>query len=201
MMAGDDFQSRASDPGQAVEVFKPMMGNIIAGFILSMLLIIGGAAAVGFPLRGAYLAGWNLPLEAKQGWCWLAVGLGCFLGAVLLGCGAGLAVYSRWLAAHRVEVHANGFRYCSRQSAEDVPWAQVRRIRETILYERPPILKGPAKLLIPKVASTSYTVVTATDKEYGFDGNSVKAIGRLGGILRKVADRLSLSWETVEEHA
>ncbi len=201
MTASDRPPPESADLGERVEVFKPMPGNIVAGFIISALLVGGGAAAAGFPLRGAALAGWQLPVEAKAGWCWLAVGIMCVVGLVLLACGVGLALYCKGLISHRVEVFTNGFRYCAGRDTDDVAWAQVAHIRETILYERHPILKGPAKLLLPKVASASYAVVTAAGKEYGFDGNSIKGITRFGGVLRAQADRHAVAWETVEEHA
>jgi hypothetical protein len=44
-------------------------------------------------------------------------------------------------------------------------------------------------------------VVTKSGKEFGFDGDAVKAIKRFGSLLREQAERLSLPWESVEEHA
>src|SRR5262245_23301538 len=67
--------SRPNGLGEPIAVFKPMMGNIIAGLLLSVLLLVGGAAALGFPLRAAYLADWDLPVDVEKGWSWLAVGL------------------------------------------------------------------------------------------------------------------------------
>jgi hypothetical protein len=200
-MADDEEGVKAGSLGDRLQVFTPMMANTIAGFIISALLLVGGAAAICFPLRAAYVAGWDLPVNVNKGWSWLAVGLFCLIGTGLTVGGGVLATYCYGLISHRVEVWTNGFRYCSRQSVEEVFWADIDRIRETVLYERPPILKGPAKLLLPKLTSISYTVMTVSGKEYGFDGNSVKSIKRFGKLLREQADRLSLPWETVEEHA
>jgi hypothetical protein len=199
-MANEDQPSYDNNLGARTDVFKPMQANIVAGFILSTLMLVGGAAAVGFPLRAAYLANWNLPAHAQKGMSWLAVGLFCLIGIGLIVGGVILAFYSRGLTSRRVEVCANGFRYCGRRSTDDVFWDDIDCIKETILYERPPLLKGPAKLLLPKIASTSYTVVTTSGKEYGFDGNSIKAIKRFGKLLRQQADRLSLPWKTIETH-
>jgi hypothetical protein len=193
--------AQAAELGERIEVFRPMMGNVIAGFILSGLVLVGSAAAIFFPLRAAYLANWNLPFDVKTGWSWLAVGLCEVLGIGLLIGGLALLVYSRGLLSHCVEIYANGFRYCSGRSAECVLWTHVSHVRELILYERHPILKGPAKFLLPKVASTSYLVHTISGKEYGFDGNSIRSIKRFGNLLREQSQRLSLPWETVEEHA
>lgn len=187
--------------GERLQIFRPMRGNIVAGFIISSLSFVGGAAAIGVSLRAAYLAHWNLPFDVKNGWCWLAVGLFCLIGVVLIVIGVVLAAFSRGLISHRVEICQEGFRYCSRQSTEGVLWASVSRIRETTSYERPPLLKGPAKLLLPEIANASYTIVAISGKEYVFDGNSVKAIKQFGEVLREQAKRLSLPWEMVEEHS
>ncbi|HEY7422788.1 MAG TPA: DUF3592 domain-containing protein [Gemmataceae bacterium] len=187
--------------GERIAVFKPMMSNIIAGFIIGALLIVGGAAAIGFSLRAAYLAHWDLPFDVKKGPSWLTVGFLSLIGVVLVVCGVALAAFSRGLLSHGVDICANGFRYCWRRSTENVLWSGISRIKETILYERPPLLKGPAKLLLPKVSSTSYMIVTKSGTEYGFDGNTIAAIKRFGRVLREQAERLSLPWETVEEHA
>src|SRR5262249_16939267 len=113
-MANDDQRAPEAGLGDRLHLFKPMMANVIAGFIISTLLLVGGAVAIGFPLRAAALADWNLPFDVKKGWSWLAVGGFCLLGVGLTVGGVVLARYSRGLISRRVEVCANGFRYCSR---------------------------------------------------------------------------------------
>jgi hypothetical protein len=187
--------------GARIELFTPMMGNIVAGGIFSFLLLGGGLALTGFILREVYRAGGNLPVEAKQGMSWIAVGLGSALGVGFVVGGVLLARYVRWLLSHRVEFCENGFRYHEGRATEEVTWVSVASIRERILYERPPILKGPVKLLLPKMASSSYVVVTTNAKEYSFDGNSIRRIKRFGELLRERAGQAGVPWETVEEHA
>jgi Protein of unknown function (DUF3592) len=192
---------QVADLGAKREVFSPRMANTVAGFIISALLVVGGTAAIGLPLREAYLADWNLPVYVKTGWCWLAIGVLAVVGVFLAAGGIVLMRFSKALLSHRVELFANGFRFGPQDSAEVALWTNVVRVRETILYERPPILKGAAKLLLPKIASASYVIVTKSGKEYGFDGNSIKEIQTFAQVLRDLANRLSLPWETVEEHA
>lgn len=186
--------------GETLEVFRPMIANIVAGFILSLLLVGGGITAIGFPLHAAFLAHWNLPLDAQRGWCWIAVGGLSLTGVVLSVCGVVLAAVSRGLISHRVEICRDGFRYCWHRSVEAIPWSSVHSVRETVLHERPPLLKGPAKLLLPEIASTSYTVFTISGKEYRFDKNCIKSIRRFGELLRENAERHSWPWEVCEEH-
>jgi hypothetical protein len=72
-----------------------MMGNVVAGFILSILIAAGGLAAIGFPLYGAYVEGWNLPMHAEKGLAWSVVALASVIGVGLLAGAVGLAWYSR----------------------------------------------------------------------------------------------------------
>jgi hypothetical protein len=183
-MANEEQATRALDLGDRIDVFKPKRQNIPLGLFLSTLLMVVGAAAIGFPLHAAYRADWNLPLDPVQRVqgggpksSWPAVGVLCLLGIGLTVGGIALAVYSWRLIWGRVEIWTNGFRFCSRRSAEDVFWADIVRIQETLHY------------------GTSYTVETKSGKKYRFNGDSVKGIQRFGDVLRQQADRLSLPWE------
>jgi hypothetical protein len=142
-----------------------------------------------------------LAADANKEESWLTAGLGLLLGLVGIVGGVVFAGYARWLLYHDVELCEHGFRYRQGKATEEVPWSAVTSVRETILYERPPILKGPAKLLLPKLASRSYTVITKSGKKYSFDGNSIKRIKRFGALLHERVDQVGVPWETVEEHA
>lgn len=181
--------------GNCLQVFKPMMGNIIAGFIFSIILLIGGVAAIGISIRGVYVAGWDLPLDVKKGWSWFAVGLMCLAGVCLAVSGIVLMRYSRGLISHRIEVCTNGFRYCTGPFTEDVLWSDVLLVEETFLHERPPIR------ILPKWTSARYTVITVGGREFSFDENSVKSIKRFGKILRAHADFPSQLWKSFEQDA
>lgn len=185
--------------GKPLASFVPSSTNVGAGFILSALLMVVGLAAIFSSLNGAHQAHWDLPFNVKKGWCWSAVIGFCAIGTVAIVGSILLALYSRRLISRRVEMFANGFHFISNSSSDIVRWSDVRLIRETLLKERPPILKGPAKLLLPQITSYRYTVIMATGKEYDFDGNSIKAIQQFGNLLRERAAALALSWETVED--
>jgi hypothetical protein len=187
--------------GDCLGSFKPMLGNIIAGFILSLLLIGAGVVGLTFVWREVYLAGGDLPLHVQKGMGWSTVALGSVLAAGAIVGGIVLARYSRWLLSHGVDVCADGFCYRVGASGDNVRWSEVASIRETVLYERPPLLKGAAKLLLPKMKSRSFLVTTKAGKDYSFDGNSVKGINRFAELLRKQADRFTLPWDIVEQHA
>lgn len=201
MSNNSEPQPTPSDLGAPVGTFSPMLGNVIAGFIICALMVAGGAAALGFPLRAAYLADWNLPVSVEKGWSWVAVGLACLMGVFLLLCGYLLSGYCRGLLTRRVELFEGSFRSHFRGGVEDVPWSSVARVRQLVLYERPPILKGAAALILPKLMSTSYELTTTAGKHFVFDGDAVREIRRFGETLKPIAERHSVTWETVEQHA
>src|SRR5690606_1862774 len=131
---------------------------------------------------------------------WVAVAIGSFGGCVLLLLGVVLAEFVRSLASRQVDWHEHGFRSIAGNAIDDVPWESVTLIRETLLYERPPILVPPFNLLLPSVRGMSYTVHLADGRTFMFDGNSVREIKRFGALLRQQAERTGLLWRTVEEH-
>jgi hypothetical protein len=194
-----------SDPhaplGARIELFRPMMANLIAWGIFSFLLFGGGLAILGSILREVYLAGGNLPAAAKEGMSWLVVGAGSGLGVGLVVSGVCFACFFRWLTSHEVELCENGFRYREGKNCEEVAWTAITSIRETVLYERPPLLKGPAKLLLPKLANKSYTVITKNGKEFAFTEESIKRLKHFEKLLRERAAVAGVPWETVERHA
>ena len=139
-MEGVEYLPSTGPLGDRLQVFRPMLGNVIAGFILCLLLTAGGLTAVVMPLRNASAARFDLPLTAEEGDSWLFIGLVCLIGTVFAGTGISFGLYSRELRSRRVEVHEHGFRQWSGGSAEDVPWADVRLIRETVCHEHLPVL-------------------------------------------------------------
>ncbi len=200
--SADDFQSApaGAEVGDRIELFKPMIGNVVAGGIFTALLFGGGVTILTFIIREIYLAGGHLPVDAKKGMSWLAVGIGSLLGIGFVVGSVFLARYVRWLYSHSVELCENGYRYREGKHFDEVPWELITSIRETVVYERPPILKGPAKILLPKTSSRNYVVTVKSGKQYGFDCNSVRAIARFGELLHERAKSTGIPWETVEEH-
>jgi hypothetical protein len=188
--------------GEPIEVFRPGVASIFAGFILGLLFCGGAAALFSFIIREIDLAGGDLPLldSDKGSISWAVAGL-VLLTAVGLSL-AGLAfTYIAWsLIARRVEFCANGFRYFTKGSVEEVSWAGVASIRQTVIYEKPPLLKGPAKALLPKMASSTYDVVTKSGKEYSFNGDSVKRFKKFIGLLREQAEKSGIPWEKLEDY-
>ena len=181
-------------------LFQPRSANIVAGFVLSLLLTGAGLTMLGWDAREVYLSGGNLPWEAKQGMCWLAAGLGLVLGLVVLIGGTLLGRYVWRLRSHWVEVYEYGFRYWQGDTVEDVQWGDLAGVQEIVRHERPPILHWPAILLLPKFTSSCYVAVTRTGKQYHFDGNSIGEIDLLGELLWEGCRTVGSPWKCVEDH-
>ena len=200
-MSDSDSADSESPLGKSRDLFRPGLANVVAGIILSLLLIGGGLTIAGFVTREVYRAGGNLPVSVEHGMSWIAAGMGWLLGLGLSIGGVFLGRYAWRLKSHRVEVCEYGFRYWMGGAADEVLWSEVAAIRETIRHERPPILKGPAKFLLPKFTSSRYEALTRAGKQYQFDRNSIGEMLLFEEILREVGRVLHWRWETIEEHA
>ncbi len=182
------------------QVFRPGLGNALAGVVSALALLAAAAALVARSAWLVYAGGGRPPPQTRGDGSpdWAGVVMMAVVG-LGLAAGAALLRYARWLLAHRVEVRPDGFRYGAGASADEVPWSDVVLIRELIRYERSPVLKFPARLLLPKLDRTSYAVTTAGGKAYYFGVNSVRGIRRFGAALREQATRSGVRWETVEQ--
>lgn len=199
-MSDAEIADLESPLGARLGLFQPRSANIVAGFVLSLLLTGGGLTMLGWDAREVYLSGGNLPWDVKQGMSWLAAGLGLLLGLVVTIGGVVLGRYVWRLRSHRVEVCEYGFRYWQGDTVEEVQWGDIAMVQEIVRHERPPILKGPAKFLLPKFTSSRYIAVTRTGKQYHFDGNSVGNIDRMGELLWEGCRTVGSPWKTVEDH-
>lgn len=186
--------------GSRLAEFKPMLANVVAGFILGSLTLILATAIIRYPLVVADQADWNLPYWSSTGLNWgafaLAMGAGFAIGLV----GIGFWRSARMLVGYRVIVHENGFHRRLKGRWEVVLWTDLYHVRETITHERPPILEYPARLLLPKVASRSFTAYALDGGQYTFDGDDIRAIDGFGRLLRERAAMASLNWDVVEDH-
>jgi hypothetical protein len=125
----------------------------------------------------------------------------CFLGICILAGGIAFTIYSKRLRSFGVVFFTSGFRFYSHKGKEDILWSEIGLVREIVLYERLPILHDPLNYLLPRVVSRSYTLVTLSNKEYGFDVNRIKNIKKLSDLLHEEATKRSLLWTIQEVHA
>lgn len=181
--------------GRHIESFRPMMANLIAGVVFTLILIAAGGAAL---TALAWLAPWSDDDfdGSLDKWMilvgWFAVGIGAIIG------GISLARFTLQLSKREVDLYELGLRCADRNGSREITWSRVREIRESIVYERLPILKGPANLLTPKISSRDYMLLLDDGSELQFDGNSVKRIGRFAKLLRERAKVAGVEWVVID---
>jgi hypothetical protein len=181
--------------------FKPGVENLVAGAIIGLLMIGGGGFLTFLAIQGAIESGGDLPFWVDRGWCWGAVGL-----MTLIGCGLILGGFFliRWIRSIRtlhVCVGENGFSVTEKKTTQVFAWPEIASVQETHLYERPPVIKGAAKYLIPKIKSQSYIVKRRDQFEFGFNGNTIKGHLALAEMIKLETNARNVPWNVVEEHA
>jgi hypothetical protein len=161
--------------------------------------MIGGAGTLAyFGVSEIWNLGGKMPFWAEKGMCWGAVLFGLMAVAAFAG-GGGVLLWIVFLTMPvRVQVHEHGFVHRLGAKRDLVAWSDIAAIKEIVLYERLPLLKGPAQLLLPKVSSRSYAISCHDGKSFNYDVNSFKKVDHLGEILRKVSDDGEIPW-TIEE--
>src|SRR5205823_2995780 len=95
----------------------------------------------------------------------------------------------------KVVMGSEGFTYCTKAATDTVLWKEAMRVCHTVSHERAPLLKGPAKLLIPRKSSSSFVLIRADGKEYHFTPNTVHDMPRLSEILRDQSTKHQIAWE------
>jgi hypothetical protein len=183
--------------GTPEEVFRPSLANLVAGYIIGALLAFGGAATVVAVLHQSVLGGKDMPLWPKDKEpSWFALGIFFLLGLGLLAGAWFLVNWVRGLFSFRVLFCRDGFAQVYRDKVDTCRWDEVEHVEERVIQEHFP-LKGPARHAVPMGKSRHYFVRRRDGVEFGFDGNSVKRIGRLGKLLQQHASEHDIPWEVV----
>jgi hypothetical protein len=191
-----------TDPevGEIKRVFKPGMEELIAGVIIGSLLIAGGCPLVFFPAKFVIDSRGDLPFWAEKGGSWVTLLLGCGIGIGLLFCGVFMFWWMRWLSSLRLRLGEYGFAVSEREGTRVFLWPDIVAVRETHLYERPPILKGVAKYALPKMRSKCFIVYRKDCQQFAFDGTSFNGHTKLAKMIKEETDKHDVPWEIVEQH-
>jgi hypothetical protein len=184
--------------GALTREFRPPLTNVVAGYIIALLLLGGDFYLV----RSVYLyvrsRGFNLPWFAENEFSWAMVVL-AGLGAILLLVTACVLMAWLWsLRSYRIGIYENGILKRTAKLQSHLLWTDIVEVQEIITYEQLPIVKGAAKLLVPKVASRSYTVRPANGEGFVFEPNSIKNLPALAKLLRAAAKRGEILWVVTE---
>ncbi len=189
----------AQEIGEIRGEFKPGLENIVAGFIIGLLLIGAGGAGVYFPVNGVIESRGNLPFWVEKGWCWGAVGLLMALAIGAIVGGVVLILWMRSLVSLRVRVGSNGLSVTRKDQTRVIAWPDIVSVQETHLYER--VARGVVGRALPRALSKTYTLNVSEGEPFHFDANSLREHVILAGMIKKETDRRGIPWEIVEEYA
>ncbi len=187
--------------GDRLESFEPKTSNIVAGYILAPLLVAGGAFLIFWVLRDAVRAGFRFPFWAERGMSWLAGIIFLLIGLGLIVGGWFLLRFVNGLRNLWVKFCTNGLEFRHGSSIENIAWSKITLIRETVMSAHLPIVKGPARALMPVVTNEAYTIITDDGKQFDFSENTIKDIKRFGRLLRDRTNPLGIKYEVVTERA
>jgi hypothetical protein len=191
----------AQDIGEIRREFKPGLENLFAGIVIGLLLIGAGCTGLFFSAKAVIESRGNLPFYVEKGPCWALVALFSALETAAIVGGVSLIRWIRSLSSLRVAVGVHGLSVTRRDETVAIAWADIVSVRETRLYERPPLLKGVAKYALPKVMSKNYRLEMNGHEPFHFDGNAIKGHVILAEMIKEDTDRRDIPWEIVEEHA
>jgi hypothetical protein len=186
--------------GRLRQEFKPGLENLIAGVIIGLLLIGGGCAIILFGAKEIFESRGRLPYWADKGPSWGAV---LIMSAIAVGMIIGGTFLIRWMRSLwslHVYLGEKGFAVSQQHNLDLFIWNQIAQVTETHVYERPPVLKGAAQFLLPKVKSKRYLVTRKDEKQFPFDGNAIRGHEMLAGLIKKQTDPVGVPWAIVEEH-
>lgn len=190
----------ADSLGAVKQEFRPAISNVIAGYILALIAAAGGCFVAKW-LYGeiAQANFFHMPLWAEHGMSW-GVAAVVSLAILFLFALSGLLIAFMWsLRGYRVTVHEHGLMVGRNSDRQPYPWDATAEIVEHVVYERMPIVKGVAKLLVPKVTSRYYVLQCSDGQKLAFNGNTVKDLPRLAIALKNAAMRHNIPWRIVEE--
>src|SRR5437763_9259753 len=115
--------------------FKPGRENLVAGYIIGLLLMALGCGGIYLPVNGIIEARAKLPFWAEKGWAWgaaagfIILGIGLIIGGVLL------IRWMRSLGWLQVFVGEKGICVIERTTARVFAWDDIVSVQETHIHE------------------------------------------------------------------
>jgi hypothetical protein len=180
--------------GPRVELFTASRASVYVGFVLGTLITLGGLGMAGCGLTEIPAArAAATPKEKERATAGFLGGL--FVGGLLALFGIGGIWMARSLAGTGVEICENGFRvWPPDPDAIPILWGDVTRIEEQFIRDRVPLKLGG-----PLMSQTfrRFVVVCRNGRQFAFDYENIRRIGRLGKRLREIALARSIQWVIV----
>jgi hypothetical protein len=186
-----------SELGKPLETFQPAMENLIAGYILMVLVFIGGALGLFFLIRHVIEVKGDMDFwqaRGKHDLPWFLWGLlvlacfGAFLGSF------GFWIYVESIRSQRIVLCEEGLCFFMGKISQPVRWDQITCIQELVKREHFP-LKGVAKYAVPMGKDRSYVVCRKDCYKASVDADEIRRIGRFGKILKEQAALRGIPWE------
>jgi hypothetical protein len=182
--------------GTVLRELKPSIVNVLAAWILSMLGAIASLVMI-CAVVAVFAVEIRDGLDPSDTPKLVAVVVLALLAFSFTGISLWFVVH---LSGHRVYLCEHGF--YSREGAKwsVFAWDEITVVEETRMKESVPLLKGPAKLLLPKLHSRKYIVKRRDGQKFSFDRNSIAKIDELAEPLRAVAEVRGIPWHHLEEN-
>jgi hypothetical protein len=176
--------------GKVTYETKPNMSNIVAGFILGIGFFVGGLALAGYVTRQAFFPGGN-PSQDRAGAVMFAlIGVALSVGGVML------IRFARSLIGFRLRICAEGFWFTKSNRQLAFAWDEIVRVVETVVEEKLPLVKGPARHLMPTKTTRTYSVVRCDGETFYCNENIIPRTSLLAGPLSAAAKARSIDWVT-----
>jgi hypothetical protein len=195
----DGERARLCAVGKTITHFSPSISNVIAAFILGFAAFGGGSFAIFKAVSVSIQSGGNLAFWAERGWSWGALGLLLLLGIVGIGVGAFLCWAGRDIARRHVYLCDVGFWYSKGETVRVFPWNEIAAVQETVLHEKLPLVKGPAKHLMPTKTSSSYAIERTDGEKYRLTASDTAKFQILADAIRDASKAHGFPWQVVEE--
>ena len=182
----------AESLGKVTYETKPNVSNVVAGFILGAGFVVGGLLLTGGMIRELFFAGGNPAQDTSD---WLAAIVLALLGLALVGGGVALVMFARSLVGFRLRVCADGFWFTRANEPLVFAWDEIVLVQESVIEEKLPLAKGPARRLMPTKTTRTYTVVRCDGAKFYFDENVIQRTSLLAGPLSTAAKARGITWE------
>ncbi len=170
----------------------------MAGVAIGLLAILGGCVLGYLVANGVMESGGDLPFWDRPGWCWVAVaGIGLISAMLIVG-GLLLICWIWGLSSLSVYVGDYGFAVVRSSGIEIFLWDNIAFVRETHIFERPPIFHWPLVLLLPRFMSKTFLIHRRDGKEFVLDGNTARGHEKLATMIQEETEPRGVPWQIVE---
>jgi hypothetical protein len=194
-------QRTAESLGKPIYQQQSSRSNLIAGIILSLLMVGGAAGLIWYAAREVWRTRGQLPWWVERGFSWGAVGISGAIALALLIGGVCLFIWSRSMFSFRLYVCGDGFYFSKSGKVTVFAFDEIAKVEETIIHERLPIVKGAARHLMPAKTSRSYRVRRSDGEQFVFNANVIPRTSLLAGPLATAAKERNIPWTTQEKTA